>query len=324
MQLQEEKDPEEMGEEVAAVVSETQTNETQQQNSWSSLLQQYFEGTHTYFQSIPCRLSDDLDIDEWSNDQEIEEAKLNALDNLDESSGLDAIKEEFANRFEYLKRNIEKLYEIINQHTGGQLLCLVTPLVEDRNQRAEIHLLRDQLIKSQQEILTNAAEMAFLKRKLKKVEKQLLEQALNPSAPTSLPLLRTSSVQSLNGLHEKTDSTQGIAENQEIPSVVDEIVRENPVCQQEGVIVDSRLVIQEAVSRLQQQLHEAQQRVTVAERSLTDYMSNVPLHQPQVTNSAEISRLQKLLTEVRTVSNKRLADVRAEVTLPLLRLIVSS
>lgn len=286
-------------------------NEEKNEIVWSSLLQQYLEANHTYFESIPCCISDELDVDEWSNEPEIDEARIQALENcLDNSSGLDLVKEELMNRLEFSKKNVEKLYEIINQQTEGQLATTLTPLTEDRNIRTELDLLRDQVTKYKHEVITISAEMAYLKRKLKKTEKRALEAPVIPhgDAPT---LTRTSSVQSISTV-EKKDSTP---ENQNVDSmnVVEALIQETPLCQHNGEVVESRIVVAEAVSKLRQQLEESQQRMLSAEKSLTDYMASAPLT-PQPTNhSAEIARLQKLLTEVRTVSNKKLADVRAEV-----------
>jgi hypothetical protein len=293
--------------------------------AWSSLLQQYLEANQTYFESIPCAVSDELDIDEWSNEPEIDEARIRGLEAcLDSSSGLDVVKEELVNRLEFTKKNVEKLYEIVNQQSEGQLATLLVPLTEDRNLRTELDLLRDQVTKYKHEVITISAEMAHLRRKLKKTEKQLLE---GPAAVASQGgmLVRSSSTQSLGNHNtiERKESGQVVAtttlENDARPesmNVVEEIARETPLCLQNGEIVDSRLVIGEAVLKLQQQLDEAQQRMVLAERSLTDYMATAP-GAPQPTNhSAEIARLQKLLTEVRTVSNKKLADVRAEVRNP--------
>lgn len=287
--------------------------------AWSSLLQQYLEANLTYFESIPCAVGDELDIDEWSNEPEIEEARIQALENcLDPSSGLDIVKEELVNRLEFTKKSVEKLYDIVNQQTEGQLATILTPLTEDRKIRTELDLLRDQVTKYKHEVVTVTAEMAHLKRKLKKMEKQLSDAPLNASFLQSESgglLVRSSSIQSLGSISEKKDPLRvdtAASENLESMDVIDEIVRETPLCQQNGEIVDSRLVIGEAVSKLQQQLEEAQKRMIVAEKSLTDYMAAAPAA-PQPTNSAEISRLQKLLTEVRTVSNKKLGEIRAEV-----------
>jgi hypothetical protein len=284
--------------------------------AWSSLLHQYLDANRSYFESIPCAVSDELDIDEWSNEPEIDEARIRGLEAcLDSSSGLDVVKEELVNRLEFTKKNVEKLYEMVNHQTEGQLAALLTPLTEDRNIRTELDLLRDQVTKYKHEVITISAEMAHLRRKLKKTEKLLLEGSY-ASGATGGPLVRTASTPSLATTSvEKKENLEAVAavESEESMNVVEEIARETPLCLQNGEIVDSRLVIGEAVSKLQQQLEEAQQRMVSAEKSLTDYMATAP-GTPQPTNhSSEIARLQKLLTEVRTVSNKKLADVRAEV-----------
>jgi hypothetical protein len=291
--------------------------------AWSSLLQQYLEANLTYFESIPCAIGAELDIDEWSNEPEIEEARIQAFENcLDPSSGLDIVKEELVNRLEFTKKSVEKLYDIVNQQTEGQLATVLTPLTEDRNIRTELDLLRDQVTKYKHEVITVTAEMAHLKRKLKKAEKQLIEAPLTASSVQSESggglLVRSSSMQSLGSVSEKkdplrVDTAASGPENLESMDVIDEIVRETPLCLQNGEIVDSRLVISEAVSKLQQQLEEAQQRMMTAEKSLTDYMATAPATPQPTNNSAEIARLQKLLTEVRTVSNKKLGEIRAEV-----------
>jgi uncharacterized membrane-anchored protein YhcB (DUF1043 family) len=286
--------------------------------AWSSLLHQYLDANRSYFESIPCAVSDELDIDEWSNEPEIDEARIRGLEAcLDSSSGLDVVKEELVNRLEFTKKNVEKLYEMVNHQTEGQLAALLTPLTEDRNIRTELDLLRDQVTKYKHEVITISAEMAHLRRKLKKTEKLLLEGSYASGATAGGTLVRTASTPSLATTSvEKKENLEAVAavESEESMNVVEEIARETPLCLQNGEIVDSRLVIGEAVSKLQQQLEEAQQRMVSAEKSLTDYMATAP-GTPQPTNhSSEIARLQKLLTEVRTVSNKKLADVRAEVT----------
>lgn len=302
-------------------------DENEQENqSWSSLLQQYLNANQTFFELVPCSITNELDIDEWSNDHEIEEAKLQALEViLDSTTGLEDVKEELINRLEFTKKNVERLYDIINQQTDGQFAISLMSLVDDRNYRAEIDLLRDQVTKYKHEVITISAELAYSQRKLKKAEKQILYLTETNTQLNNLPapqLLHLSSTQSNISIgSERKDSLPlgggNENQNQELLSVVDEVVKETPLCQQNGVILDSRMVIQEAVNKLLQQLQESQQRMLNAEKTLTEYMTTIPNSQP-VSNSAEIIRLQKLLTEVRTVSNKRLAEVRAEVIFYLL------
>lgn len=281
---------------------------------WSSLLQQYLEANQTYFLSIPCCVSGELDVDEWSNEPEIDEAKIQALENcLDSSSGLEIVKEELMNRLEFSKKSVEKLYDIVNHQTTGQLATILTPLTEDRNIRTELDLLRDQVTKYKHEVITISAEMAYLKRKLQKAEKRLEAPVISNLSSTDTPVLtRSSSVQSVTTTTEKKDSVSSEHQNLDSMNVVEVIVHDTPLCQHNGEVVESRIVVTEAVSKLQQQLEEARQRMVAAEKSLTDYMASAPMT-PPTNHAAEIARLQKLLTEVRTISNKKLADVRAEV-----------